>query len=135
MRRGTTHGHFSSVCVSLVSSPSLLPPHLDGNQNHSPPPVTDDKTSLLPRQYPSAAVGPLLGTVLSTIWICSSAAEARAHLGSAAPWRREARGVDLGTEPCGQVTPRALSDRDRPKRTPQACILSLEKRTRSKDEF
>lgn len=44
-------------------------------------------------------------------------------------------GVDLGTEPRDQVTPRALSDRDRPKRTTQACILSLEKRTRSKHEF
>lgn len=50
-------------------------------------------------------------------------------------WRREVRGVGLGTEPCEQVTPCALSDKDRPERTTQACILSLEKGARRKHQF
>lgn len=43
--------------------------------------------------------------MLSTIWICSTASEAKAHLGSAAPRRREARGVGVGTESRDPVMP------------------------------
>lgn len=106
MWQGTTHGYFSSICISLVSSPppSLLPPHLDGNLNHSPPPVTHWWQNKAPSKAISfSSCRALLGMGLSTIWICSTASEA--HLGSVAPWRREARGVGLGTEPCDQVTP------------------------------
>lgn len=71
--------------------------------------------------------------VLSNIWICSAASEAQAHLGSAG-WVEEGGPEEpaWGLEPRDQVTPCALSGRDRSERT---CDLDVKHHFHSSQGF